>query len=106
MCPRVNIRHGRRDKEETKCPPDELIKHLFNGFHPFTKTRLARTTGRSRMNLGDKGSRVYLGLTLGLCADKRPSLETALAKVEEEEGAGGEGEGKGAGGGRGEATCL
>lgn len=68
---------GRRDEgvqfEETKCPPDELIKHLFNGFHLLTKTRLARTTGSSGMNLGDKGARVHLRLMLGLRADKRPA---------------------------------
>lgn len=59
-----------RDKG-TKCPPDELIKHLFNGFHLMTKTRLARTTGRAGMNLGDKSAWVHLRLTLGLRADKR-----------------------------------
>lgn len=36
-------------------------------------TRLARTTGRAGMNLGDKSARVHLGLTLGLRADKRPA---------------------------------
>ena len=70
--------------EETKCPPDELIKHLFNGFHLLTKTRLARTTGRSRMNLGDKGARVYLGLTLGLRADKRPAWKQLWPPLKEE----------------------
>lgn len=64
---------GGLKSEETKCPPDELIKHLFSGFQLFTMTRLARTTGRSGMNLGDKGARVYLGLTLGLRTDKRPA---------------------------------
>lgn len=59
--------------EETKYPPDELIKHLFSGFQLLTMTRLARTTGRVGMNLGDKSARVYLGLTLGLRTDKRPA---------------------------------
>lgn len=36
-------------------------------------TRLARTTGRAGMNLGDKSARVYLELTLGLRTDKRPA---------------------------------
>lgn len=62
---------GGLKSEETKCPLDELIKHLFSGFQLGTMTRLARTTGRAGMNLGDKGARVYLGLTLGLRADKR-----------------------------------
>lgn len=30
--------------EHTKCPADELIKHLFSGFQLLTMTRLARTT--------------------------------------------------------------
>lgn len=70
--------------EQTKCPADELIKHLFSGFQLLTMTRLARTTGRAGMNLGDKSARVYLGLTLGLTHGQRASLETALAAAREE----------------------
>lgn len=70
----VRVKEGEEEGValETKSPRDELIKHLFSGFQPRTLTRLARTTGRAGMNLGDKGARVYLRLTLGLRrADKR-----------------------------------
>lgn len=76
----LNVRIWRREERWRRL--NELIKHLFNGFHLLTKTRLARTTGCSRMNLGDKSARVYLGLTLGLRADKRPAWKQLWLRLQ------------------------
>lgn len=75
------MRDSCRRRQNTP-PPDELIKHLFNGSQLPTKTRPARTTGTLEDELGETKARESIWeahARAGCAPDKRPSLEAALA---------------------------